>query len=405
MAPTRLANHHDKIAKPWASMLVVACTLLFILLFTMPLNPTCFADEPVKTIRFATYNVSLYGKQLGEVARRLESGSDTQAKNLATVIQSVRPDVLFLNEVDHDADNKTLDLFADKYLAVDQKDTSAIQYEYRYSIPSNTGVASTLDIDGNGEVSGANDAWGYGVYPGQYAMAVLSRFPIDTQAIRTFQMFRWCDLPGALRPMNPGAQTSYYNDKVWSEIRLSSKNHADVPVVIGDTRIHLLASHPTPPVFDGPDDHNGCRNHDEIRFWADYLKGDSAEFLVDDSGVKGGLAADALFVIAGDLNSDPVNGDGRREAIINLLQHPRLTDAKPMHILPENASESESAKPRLMTTAAFGGKDGMRVDYVLPSQQMTVKDAGVFWPGPQDPYRSNISATDHRLVWVEVTLP
>ncbi len=383
----------------WAIYLPMAF-LLSVLFDSM-----CIADEPVKTIRFATYNVSLYGKQLGEVARRLESGSDPKAKNLASVIQSARPDVLLLNEVDYDADHKTLELFADKYLAVDQQDSAAIQYKYRYSIASNTGVASTLDIDGNGEISGANDSWGYGVYPGQYAMAVLSRFPIDKQAVRTFQRFRWCDLPGALRPMNPGAQTSYYNDEVWSELRLSSKNHADVPIIIGDTRIHLLASHPTPPVFDGPDDHNGCRNHDEIRFWSDYLQGETAQFLTDDSGVKGGLGEDALFVIAGDLNSDPVNGDGRREAIFNLLQHPRLTDPKPMHLLPANASESESAKPRLMTTAAFGGKDGMRVDYVLPSQPMSVTDAGVFWPGPQDPRRSIISASDHRLVWVEVTLP
>jgi Endonuclease/Exonuclease/phosphatase family len=384
---------------------LLACLLPAGLLLSVLTVPQCIADEPVKTIRFATYNVSLYAKELGEVARRIESGSDQQAKSLASVIQTIRPDVLLLNEIDHDADNKTLDLFADKYLAVDQKDTSAIQYEYRYSIPSNTGVASMLDIDGNGGVGGANDAWGYGVYPGQYAMAVLSRFPIDKQAIRTFQQYRWSDLPDALRPTHPATKSPYYSDKVWAELRLSSKNHADVPVVINNTRIHLLASHPTPPVFDGPDDHNGCRNHDEIRFWSDYLKGDSAEYLVDDAGVKGGLADDALFVIAGDLNADPVSGDGRRDAIINLLKHPRLTDAQPKHVLPENASASDSSEPRSMTTADFGGDNGMRVDYVLPSRQMTVKEAGVFWPGPQDPRRSNISATDHRLVWVEVSLP
>ena len=34
--------------------------------------------------------------------------------------------------------------------------------------------------------------------------------------------------------------------------------------------VHFLVSHPTPPVFDGPEDRNGPRNYDEIRFWADY---------------------------------------------------------------------------------------------------------------------------------------
>ena len=53
--------------------------------------------------------------------------------------------------------------------------------------------------------------------------------------------------------------------------RLSSKSHWDVPIRIGRETVHFLVSHPTPPVFDGPEDRNGTRNHDEIRFWADYV--------------------------------------------------------------------------------------------------------------------------------------
>lgn len=368
-------------------------------------TPMCLANDPVSAIRFATYNVSLYGDRAGEVARRLEAGTDRQARNLASVIQSVRPDVLLLNEVDHESDARTLDQFVDKYLAVDQAETTAIQYAYRYTVPSNTGLASNLDLDGDGNIGGANDAWGYGHYPGQYAMAVLSRYPIDKPSIRSFQTFRWSHLPNALRPIDPKTGSSYYRDDVWSALRLSSKNHVDVPILVNGTPVHLLASHPTPPVFDGADDHNGCRNHDEIRFWSEYLQGEMATFLVDDAGVAGGLPHHALFVIAGDMNADPVHGDGRREAIERLLAHPRVTDAKPMHVLPEHPSPAERASVRLTTTAAFGRQQGLRVDYVLPSQQMAIRDAGVFWPGTRDPRHHRIAATDHRLVWVEVTLP
>jgi hypothetical protein len=35
--------------------------------------------------------------------------------------------------------------------------------------------------------------------------------------------------------------------------------------------VHFLVSHSTLPVFDGPEDRNGRRNFDEIRFWADYI--------------------------------------------------------------------------------------------------------------------------------------
>ncbi len=365
------------------------------------------ADESVtmtETVRFATYNVSLYGKGVGDVERRLASGDDRQARDLARVIQTVRPDVLLLNEIDFDEDGKTLDLFAERYLGVDIDDTAAIEFPYRYSIPSNTGVDSTLDINRDGQSGGPNDAWGYGVYPGQYAMAVLSQFPIDESSVRTFQTFRWCDFPDALQPIDPKTQQPFYPEELWSTLRLSSKNHADVPIVIGKRRVHLLASHPTPPVFDGPEDRNGCRNHDEIRFWTEYLDVESSRALVDDHGQRGGLGGHELFIIAGDLNADVGRGDGRHESILKLLEHPRLFDPEPKHVLPAGASESVG-RARLSTTAAFGGRDGMRVDYVLPSRTMTLRDSGVFWPSESDPRRKMINASDHRLVWVEVTLP
>ena len=60
-------------------------------------------------------------------------------------------------------------------------------------------------------------------------------------------------------------------------VRLSSKSHWDVPVKVGGHTVHVLASHPTPPTFDGEEDRNGRRNHDEIRFWADYVSPGKAE--------------------------------------------------------------------------------------------------------------------------------
>ena len=59
----------------------------------------------------------------------------------------------------------------------------------------------------------------------------------------------------------------WYSEQERNIMRLSSKSHWDVPVNIGGQIIHLLASHPTPPIFDGIEDRNGRRNHDEIRFW------------------------------------------------------------------------------------------------------------------------------------------
>ncbi|MFN9906650.1 MAG: endonuclease/exonuclease/phosphatase family protein, partial [bacterium] len=57
----------------------------------------------------------------------------------------------------------------------------------------------------------------------------------------------------------------------------------------------------------------------------DYISEDhSGDYLVDDQGKSGPIASDSRFVILGDLNADPVDGDGRSEVIRKLLDHPRL---------------------------------------------------------------------------------
>jgi len=360
-------------------------------------------------LRLATFNSSLYGRAAGEVSARLANGDDPQAISLAAIVQTVRPDILLINEIDHEADAKTVKVLAEKYFAIGREGRDGIQYDWIYSAPSNTGIDSGIDLDGNGRPGDPGDAWGYGVYPGQYASAVLSRYPIDTESIRTFQQFRWADLPGALEPRFPDSQKKFYSDETWQRLRLSSKNHIDVPIRIGSKTLHVLASHPTPPVFDGPEDRNGCRNHDEILFWVHYIDGSDA--LSDDNGASGGLANDASFVVMGDLNSDPVIGDSRHEAIRKLLQHPRVTDSRPVRLpYAENdlklwTRPLDFTKPSVATaTSDFGRTGQLRVDYVLPSNDMKITDAKVFWPGQRDPGSQWIEASDHRLVWVDVTM-
>lgn len=367
----------------------------------------CGFAQGQTTIRIATYNASLYGKTAGEIHRRLGDGIDVQAEKIASIIQTVRPDILLINEIDHDAGGKTAKLLNQKFFAVGQGKLKSIRYDYVLAAPSNTGIDSKLDLNNDSQIRGPNDCWGYGVYPGQYAMAVYSRFPIHKSGVRTFQHFRWSDLPNALRPMDPVTKQPYHDTKTWNELRLSSKNHIDVPINVADSTLHVLASHPTPPVFDGPEDRNGCRNHDEIRFWIDYLNGNRSSHLIDDHGIRGGIETDAALVIMGDLNADPADGDGRQSAIRSLLAHPKLQDPRPTSrggIEAARKSVDGNGVPEY-DTANFGSNGNMRIDYVLPSRSLNLIDAGVFWPTTDDENRDLISASDHRLVWIEVELP
>ena len=373
------------------------------------------ASTPIATLRVATYNASLYDEDAGGLVARLQLGN-AQARKIAAVLQKVRPDIVLLNEFDYDTAQRAADLFQRDYLEVAQAGGGApLHYPHRYLAPVNTGVPSGLDLDGNGEAGGigrerGNDAWGYGLHPGQYGMLVLSRFPIDAAAVRTFQLLKWRDMPGARRPMDPATGKPFHADAVWEQLRLSSKSHWDVPIETPVGTLHLLASHPTPPTFDGPEDRNGKRNADEIRLWREYISPGAKPWLCDDAGRCGGLAADVRFVIAGDLNNDPVDGAGHHDAILELLEHPRVLRMATPRSAGGEAKAREYAAAGIArrgapahVTGDFGPNVGaLRLDYVLPSVGFALVGSGVHWPAPGDPDAVFADGSDHHLVWVDL---
>ncbi len=383
-------------------------------------------------VRFSTFNASLNRSAAGELIEHLKTPDNTQAKVIAEIVQRNRPDVLLVNEFDFDPMGTALRLFQDNYLSVGQNGAQPIVYPYRFAAESNTGLPSGFDLDNNGSVGGPNDAFGFGEYPGRFAMAVYSRYPIRTNKIRTFQKFLWKDMPGALLPDNPTtpAPADWYSPQELAVFRLSSKSHWDIPIRVGGRTVHFLTSHPTPPVFDDPPffpagvDFNGRRNHDEIRLFADYITGGrQARYIYDDEGKRGGLPSGARFVIAGDQNSDPFDGDSIAGSAQLLLEHPRVNVSKTPSSL--GAVEQATAQggqnathdgPAGFDTAdfadgppGFAGPGNLRADYVLPSRNLEILDAAVFWPRTTDPFFNLVGvfpfpSSDHKLVWVDVSL-
>jgi len=386
------------------------------------------AVTPPTTLRVATFNASLNRDAAGQLLRDLGDGGNRQARQVAEILQRVRPDVVLINEFDYDPRGEAARTFHDRYLAVGQNGQAPLSYPFYYAPPVNTGVPanatpdSRYDFDNDGRAVASpgapgdrataraygNDCFGYGEFPGQYGFVVYSRFPIRTEQVRTFQRFRWRDMPEALVP--PG----WYSEEELAVFRLSSKTHADVPIELAPGRVwHLLASHPTPPTFDGPEDRNGRRNHDEIRLWSDYLNG--ATYLKDDAGRSGGLPDTARFVILGDLNADPLDGDSHARAIDQLLAHPRINAA----YRPASSGGVEQSRLQAGTngqqrgdpahdTADFNdrppnGPGNLRIDYVLPSRRgWSVRGGSVFWPAVDDPLAELAKASDHRLVFLDL---
>lgn len=368
-----------------------------------------------QSIRIATFNVSMDATNYvakdqtikgNELQSNLRNSDNKQIKNIAGIIQRLRPDIILLNEFDYSRQSETdIQNFIKHYLKVSQNNQKPIDYPYFYSASVNTGVDSGLDLDKDGIASGTKgDAFGFGLFPGHYGMVVLSKFPVQVEKVRTFQHFLWKDMPGNLLATIKGENgTPYYSQQAQQVLRLSSKSHWDVPITIGDQTIHLLASHPTPPVFDGLENRNGKRNHDEIRFWTDYLSAsEQSDYIYDDEGKSGGFKGE-YFVIAGDLNASPDEGDGIKSGVKALLEHLLVNDS----MIPKSDG-GKVHTPDSQYSAQHTAGWGMRADYVLPSNTLEVKGSGVFWPKINDPLfrliKDRKSSSDHRLVWVDILL-
>ena len=386
-------------------------------LLIMALLMACEKPSP-QTVRVAVFNIKELSTQKLLRVDANGVGTDSQLVAAARIIQKIRPDILLVQEIDHDYStppNSVRDLkrnairFLRAYL---RQGGNRIDYNYIFTSSCNTGMLSGRDLNRDGHVATeadrgtrayGGDCYGYGTYPGQYSMALFANVPVDYRQARTFQKFLWQDLPGNHLPRD------FYGEENATVLRLSSKSHWDVPVTVAGRRLHLLISHPTPPVFDGEEDRNGRRNFDEIKFWVHYLANDSA--LYDDRGRRGGLQPGANFIILGDLNAAP-EAESRYDgmtAIAQLLQHPGIRDTGPVAVSQGAAEDRQPGPPHFYErcTTAFDNDTRMRVDYVLPATGLRVLRGGVYWPvSTEDPEGHQLAerASDHHLVWIDLMI-
>jgi hypothetical protein len=328
-----------------------------------------------ETLRLATYHADLSRAGPGLLLRDLLRGDDPQIGAVTAVIVAAGADVLVVQGVDFDAGGAALAALADAL------ERQGMAYPHRLALRPNTGRPTGIDIDGDGRSWRARDAQGYGLFNGQGGMAVLSRHPIG--AVRDFSGFLWADLPGSAAP-------NVLPPEALPLLRLASVAAWDVAIELPGGPLHLLALHASPPVFDGPEDRNGWRNHDELRFWQLYLDGWAPV------GVPPFAAA--RFAVIGTLNVDPERGEGRRAGLRALREHPRLRDVVPRR--PGGGTETADWPEPV--------PGDLRVDYILPAAGLQVAAAGVLWPedeAAEPPLSVVAAASDHRLVWVDLVLP
>ena len=331
-----------------------------------------------ETLRVATYNADLTRPGPGLLLGDVLSDKDLQLAAVLRVIDILDADVLLLTGVDYDHDLVALSAINTRL---------ASPYPHLFALRPNTGRPTGLDLDASGRLGEPRDAQGWGRFSGEGGMAILSRLPVDVSGVQDHSGLLWRDLPGALLPAAMPAEVQDIQ-------RLSTTGHWQVPLQGAQGPLTILAWLATPPVFDGPEDRNGRRNHDEAVFWTLMLDGTLPH-----------APPDGRFVVMGDANLDPADGEGLRGGMAALLAHPRLQDPGPRGS--HGRTEPEHRGDPALDTAFFDkGVGGLRVDVVLPSRDLDVVGSGVMWPAATDPMAADLAtASRHRPVWVDITLP
>ncbi len=313
-------------------------------------------------VRFGHFNVR--DLTLG----KLRKPDHAQLLSASAIIQKVRPDVLSINEIE--ACPEAPRLFLDNYL---ERGDDPLHYPYHYIGPTNSGVSTGLPHP--------YDQKGFGLFEGQYGIALFSRFPILQHGVRSFEDFSWRDLPKGL---------SYLGDRVvdvHERFPLFSTNLLNVPLRMAGRVVYVILLHASVPVTGFL---NRNRNADQLNFLNEYISGRALPGM---DRFEAGLP----FVVMGDLNADPEKGEGIREAIRRLLENPALNGIVPSR--PTFLEGGGSEAPPLHTAGL-----SLKLDYILPSRDFVVLKHEVFRPEEAGLWHQERCASDHFFIYADCSL-
>lgn len=314
-----------------------------------------------EALRLALFNSGLGREGPGLLLRAIERGeADVQAT--VEALARLRPDAILLLDIDYDRDGRALAAFAARLAE------AGLALPHSFAPLPNRGLASGRDLDGDGRSGGPGDAQGWGRFSGTGGMALLSRLPIARESLRDHSALLWRDLPGATLPRRADG-TLFPDPEAYAVQRLSRTGAWEIALETPAGPLVVMAYHATPPLSE----RDWLRGADETAFWRQRL-----------DGAMGPLPT--RFVLMGCANLDPEAGDGARGAIAALLAHPALRDPRPSAPLPR------TGRPGTATADWPRGPGALRVDYLLPSAGLALRDAGMVWP----------EGARHAILWVDL---
>jgi len=335
--------------------------VFFLLSVVLGLKPFLAQSETKRSqINVLHYNI----KELDSLKiREREEGLG----KAVSIIKKIPFDILSLNEIQYDFPGipyKSFQTEGKNLSLLGQWIEPSLKGWFELFHPGNTGFKARKRADGTyfpdlkKRISRRfADPVNFGVFPGQYAIGGLSRFPI--KEIHYIHKVRWKDI-------FPERNLSLYKDAhgktLPEDIPLFDKVFIHAVLDVKGHDLHLILLHTVPSFnFGNPYSVNIVRNSDQIRFLKTYLEGK----ILGLTNLRG-LPSNAPFIVMGDLNVD--YRDLKKEGAQVMKSLLELNYIKALEV--EHTYESEGI---------VGAPRKLLLDYILyGGKGLELKEGGVF---------------------------
>lgn len=241
------------------------------------------------SLRVATIQANLSGETPEQLPADLLRGSDRQAGQVADKISRANADVVVLTEMD--ATQEAVDAFNDQYLQNPDDDRADVEYEYSYLAVGSKGLQSGADLNADGVIGSAEDAWGQGAFAEQGSIVVLSKYPIAQDQVTGVSQLRWQEVAHDMM------HHTDFSGVLAASIPVMSTGLWDIPIQYRGEPVHVLATQTQPDAQD--QEFADARLADELKVINGYLAGE--DYIRTDEGRKAEGVGEDRFVIAGAL--------------------------------------------------------------------------------------------------------
>lgn len=247
------------------------------------------AELSETSLRVATIATTLSGENPGELNQALLTGTNREATRVAASITEFSPDLVVLTGMDADA--TAVDSFKSLYLNSIENQLRDVDYPYSYLAVGVKGAQSGADLDGDKVVGGAGDAWGQGAFAEQASIVVLSKYPINPDAVTSVSTLKWSAVK------DNQLKDSGLNGPLAASIPVFNNGLWDIPIQYRGEDIRILAAQTETATSSY--DFAAPRQQDQLKVIGDYIAG--TDYVRDDHGERVKGLKDAHYVLTGAL--------------------------------------------------------------------------------------------------------